>query len=137
MRKLLAVGILFGALTVSSAFGADWQEAAKTDKVTTSIDKQTLKRVGGSRVRVSIMQQFAETQPPSGEKNPIPAHDKTIGDYTINCGDFTSVINRNTWYLGSKVVKVFNGPSNQLPAPPQFERGVPAAFKLACDTIKS
>jgi hypothetical protein len=52
------------------------------------------------------------------------------GEYIVNCADYTSANQRNEWYLNSKLVKEFNGSFN-VPAPPQFERGVPAAFKLA------
>ena|ERR1044071_8759126 len=132
MRRFLAVGILFGSLAAGSAFAADWQEVSKTDAGTTSLDKQSLKRVDRSRVRASIMYKFSQPQPATAQ---TPEHDMTIGAYVVNCGDFSSVANRNTWYLNSKVVRVFNGPAN-LPPPPQFERGVPAALKAACDSTK-
>ena len=132
MRKYLAVGILLGALGATSAFGAEWQVAWKSDTETVSLDKQGMKRIDGSKVRVSIMDKYSQTQAAKGESFRIPEHDMSIGEYVVDCRDFTSTINRNTWYLGSKVVREFAGPSKTLPAPPQFERGIPAALRLAC-----
>src|SRR5262245_13038439 len=131
MRNPWTVGVLLGALSATSALGAEWQVASKVEADTTSVDKQSLKRLDGSKIRVNIMIKYVQTQPQKGEKFVIPEHDTSIGDYVVNCADYTSTNQRNTWYLNSKLVKEFNGTFN-LPAPPQFERGVPAAFKLAC-----
>jgi hypothetical protein len=131
MRNPWTVARLLGALSATSALGAEWQVASKVESDTTSVNKQSLKRLDGSKVRVNIMIKYAQTQPQKGEKFVIPAHDTSIGDYAVNCADYTSTNQRNTWYLNSKTVKEFTG-TFDLPAPPQFERGVPAAFKLAC-----
>jgi hypothetical protein len=131
MRNPWTLGVLLGALGATSALGAEWQAASKAETNTTSVDKQSLKRLDGSRIRVDIMMKYTQPQPQAGEKFVIPEHDTSIGDYVVNCTDYTSTNQRNTWYLNSKLVKEFNGTFN-LPTPPQFEKGVPAAFKLAC-----
>src|SRR5947209_3660730 len=129
MRTFSAVSCVCGTLIATSAFASDWQAIWKRDdgKETVSIDKQSLKKMTAS-VRVSIKFNYSEVKEQKAGSS-IPNHDMTVGEYVINCRDYTSTINRNTWYLDSKTVKVFNGPSNPLPAPPQFETGVPAAFK--------
>jgi len=55
MRNPWTVARLLGALSATSALGAEWQVASKVESDTTSVDKQSLKRLDGSKVRVNIM----------------------------------------------------------------------------------
>ena len=108
MRNPWTVGILLAVLNATSALGAEWQEASKTESAATSLDKQSLKRLDGSKVRVDIMMKYAQPQAQAGEEVVIPEHDTSIGNYVVNCADYTSTNQRNAWYLNSKLVKEFN-----------------------------
>jgi hypothetical protein len=134
----LALGIFLGALIATSAFAADWQEVWKGDRKSggtwaVSIDKQSLKQMPGSKVRVSIREQFSEAQKYNGRgRVPDFDFDMAIYDGVINCGDYTWTVLQRTYYQNSTIVKDFPGPFDPIPAPPQFETGIPVAFRVAC-----
>jgi hypothetical protein len=139
MRKLLSLGILLGALIATSAFATDWQDVWKGDRKSggtwaVSIDKQSLKRMSGSKVRVSIREQFSEAQEYTKGGSTLFEYDMAIYDWVISCGDYTSTVMQRTYYQNSTIVKDFTGPFDPFPAPPQFETGIPPAMRLACSS---
>jgi len=139
MRKLLVIGGMCGPLIATSAFAADWQEVWKGDRKSggtwaVSIDKESLKRMSGSKVRVGIREQFSDAQTYKGrDRFPDFDFDTAIYDWSINCDDYTSTVYRRAYYLNLEAVKVFSETSKPIEAPPQFETGIPAAFKAACN----
>jgi hypothetical protein len=137
MRMLLAVSGVCGAL-ITSALAADWQEVWNGDRKSggtwaVSIDKESLRPMAGSKVRVSIREHFSEVQTYKGKGSfPDFEFDTTIYDWVINCDDYTSTVRRRAYYLDSTFVKDFDESAYNIPAPPQFETGVPVAMKAAC-----
>jgi len=136
MRKLLAIGGACGLLIATSAFATDWQEVWNGDRKSggtwaVSIDKESLKRTA-SKVRVGIMEKFSEAQKYNGRgRVPDFDFDMTIYDWVINCNDYTSVVMGRAYYLNSTAIRAFDERA-EIPAPPQFDTGVPAALRAAC-----
>jgi hypothetical protein len=133
---LLFIGGVCGALIATSAFAADWQEVWNGDYKrggtwAVSIDKESLKRTG-SKIRVGIMEKYSEAQEYTRKGSPEFEYDTAIYDWVINCDDYTSVVMRRTYYLDSTAIRSYDESAHEIPAPPQFETGVPAAFRVAC-----
>jgi len=135
MRTQIVVGLALLMAGAICARAADWQQVWKSEENGNSVsyDKESFEKISSSDVKVTTRYQFVKQVEAS---RTVPAHDMTIASFTIDCDDYTSVINNQTWHLNSQTVKTFTGPSPELPAPPQMKIGIPAAFAAVCARLK-